>query len=110
MKKVIAERDDVVFYLKMLPLAQIHPQAYKMAKAIVCAGSNDKALAMLEDAYARKTLPDPTCQTDVVDQTVRLARSMGIDGTPAMVFEDGTLASGAVSAEELLKMIQKHDR
>ena len=35
-KQVIEKRKDIVFYLKMFPLQQIHPQAYEKSKTIVC--------------------------------------------------------------------------
>lgn len=104
LKKVIDQRKDIAFYIKLFPLP-IHPKAYDKAKAIVCEKSNEKALQMLEDAYAKKEVPKPSCDTTVVDDTVKLGQSLGISGTPTIVLSDGRLKSGALPAEELISLI-----
>ncbi len=110
MKKAVEEQDDVAFYIKMLPLVQLHPEAYNKSKAIVCEKDNDKALKMLEDAFDKKPLPEPACETDAVDETLRLGRSFGIRGTPTIVFPDGTKMSGAVDAAELVKQMKSRQK
>ena len=52
MKKVIEKRKDIAFFIKMYPLP-MHKGAYEKSKTIVC----EKSLALLEDAFAKKTLP-----------------------------------------------------
>jgi thiol:disulfide interchange protein DsbC len=110
MKQVVSGRKDVVFMLKMLPLVQIHPEAYKKSQVVVCAlgESNEKALALLEDAYAKKPLPEPSCQTDAIDKALELGREIGLTGTPAMFFPDGRKIPGAKSAAELNKIIDMY--
>ncbi len=68
MKKIVEERKDIAFYIKMFPLKS-HPAAYDKAKAIVC----EKSLALLEDAHAKKPIPKPACETSVVDESIKLA-------------------------------------
>ncbi len=100
MKKVIEKRKDIAFYIKMYPL-KIHPQAYDKAKAIVC----EKSIALLEDAFARKEIPKPKCETMVVDENIKLAERLGISGTPALIFPNGNLVSGALEAKKIIEMI-----
>jgi thiol:disulfide interchange protein DsbC len=107
MKEVVKERKDIVFYLKMLPIVEIHPEAYDKAKAILCADSNEKSLQLLEDAYAKKEINKPGCETTVIDENIDLAKKLGIRGTPAIVFSDGRLVSGAMGADELIGMIDR---
>jgi len=107
MKQIVDKRKDIAFYLKMFPLVGLHPKSYNKAKAIVCEKSNDKAVKLLEDAYAKKTLPDPTCQTDVLDKNIALGKKLGISGTPTLIFQDGRVVSGAMSADKLTKLIDK---
>lgn len=107
MKKVIAKRKDIAFYIKMLPLVKIHPKAYDTSKAIMCEDSNESALKLLEDAFNKKEIPKPSCDKNVVDETMKLANRLGISGTPTIIFKDGRLVSGAVQAEELIKMIDR---
>jgi len=104
-KQVLEQRKDIVFYLKMFPLVQLHPQAYKKATAIACEKSNEKAIKLLEDAFAKKALPEPSCKTKIVDDNTALANKLGISGLPTLIFEDGRVVSGALSAEDLIKAI-----
>ncbi len=100
MKKVVEERKDIAFYLKMYPL-KIHPNAYEKAKAIVC----EKSIALLEDAFAKKEIPKPKCDTNVIDENIKLAERLGISGTPAMIFPNGNLVTGAQDAKKIIEMI-----
>jgi thiol:disulfide interchange protein DsbC len=102
MKKVIAERKDIAFYIKMLAL-NIHPQAYEKAKAIVC----EKSLTLLEDAFERKELPKPKCETQVIDENIKLAEKLGIRGTPALIFPDGRVIPGAADAKSIIERLNK---
>ena len=102
MKKVVAERKDIVFYIKMYPLP-MHKDAYDKAKAIVC----EKSLALLDDAFEKKPLPKPKCETTVIDENIKLAQKLGISGTPAMIFPDGKLVPGALDAKAIIEKIGK---
>lgn len=102
MKTVVSERKDIAFFMKMYPLP-MHKDAYAKSKAIVC----EKSIKMLEDAYAKKPLPAPKCDTKAVDETIALAQKLGINGTPAMIMPDGSLVSGAVEAASIIQMIDK---
>lgn len=101
MKKIIEERKDIVFSIKMLPLPKIHPGAYDKAKAIVC----EKSMTLLENAYDRKQLPKPSCETPVVDENIRLAEKLGISSLPTLVFPDGKVISGYKDAKTLMNLI-----
>jgi len=103
-KKVIEKRKDIVFYVKLFPLASIHPKALEKSVAIICEKDNDKAVRMLEDAYAKKDIPLTTCNTTVVDDNLKLGRSLGLQGTPTIIFADGKVRN-AMSYEDLMKII-----
>jgi len=100
MKKVVAERKDIAFYIKMYPLP-MHKDAYDKAKAIVC----EKSLALLDDAFEKKPLPKPKCETTVIDENIKLAQKLGISGTPAMIFPDGKIVPGALDAKTIIEKI-----
>ncbi|OGW72466.1 MAG: hypothetical protein A3J72_00490 [Nitrospirae bacterium RIFCSPHIGHO2_02_FULL_40_19] len=102
MKKVISERKDIVFHIIMYPLA-MHKDAYEKSKAIVC----EKSLKLLDDAFERKELPKPKCETKAIDENIEAAKKLGINGTPALIFPDGRLFSGYATAESIIKMIDK---
>lgn len=107
MKQVIEKRKDVAFFMKMYPLVSIHPKAYNKSKTIVCekTKSNENAIKLLEDVYAKKDIPEPPCETDVIDKNIALGQKLGINGTPTLVFSDGSLVSGALSADDLIQII-----
>jgi thiol:disulfide interchange protein DsbC len=100
MKKIIEERKDIAFYLKMDPL-KIHPEAYQKSKAIVC----EKSLALLEQAFEKKPLPKPKCDTTAVDESIKLAEKLGISGVPASILPDGRIISGFKDAKTFLGLI-----
>ena|ERR1700690_1464026 len=102
MKKVIEKRKDIAFYLKLYPLP-MHTDAARKSKAIIC----ENSLAMLEDAFAKKTIPDPKCETKIIDDNIKLAAKLGITGTPAIIFPDGKLVPGAMDADKIIEAVDK---
>jgi thiol:disulfide interchange protein DsbC len=103
MKKILEERKDIVFYIKLYPLKQLHPEAHEKSKAIIC----EKSLTLLEDAFEKKVIPKASCETTAVDETILLAEKLGISSTPTSVLSDGRLVPGAVDAKTLLDLIGK---
>lgn len=99
-KKIVAKRNDLAFYIKLYPLA-IHPTAYEKSKTIVC----QKSAKLLDDAFAGKKLPKADCETQEIDNNIKLAEELGVTGTPAMVLPDGRLLPGYVPADALLNLI-----
>jgi thiol:disulfide interchange protein DsbC len=102
MKKVITERKDIAFYIKMFPL-KIHPGAYDKSKAIVC----ENSLTLLESAFEKKQIPAPKCKTSVVDENIKLAEKLGITGAPSLVMPDGRVITGYKDAVALKGLIDK---
>lgn len=101
MNKVVGVRPDIAFFIKMFPLKS-HPNAYDKAKAIVCA----KSLAMLEDSLAGKPLDPPSCETDAIDNNLKLAPQIGINSTPTLIFPDGRVIPGFIPGEEIIRMLE----
>lgn len=102
MKKIIKDRDDIVFYIKMFPIRS-HPHAYKKSKAIVC----EQSLKLLDDAFAGKSMPEPSCETSEVDDNIALAESLGISATPTIILPDGAIVSGYKDANTLVDLIKQ---
>ena len=102
MKQIVATRDDIVFYIKMFPLTTIHPEAYGKSAAVLCEEDNTKALAMLEDIFAKKPIPAAKCKTTAVDDSIRVGRGLGISSTPTLIFQSGKVASGALKANDIV--------
>ena len=101
LKKVVKTDPDIVFFIKMMPLVSIHPDSHRIARSILCEGS----VKLLEDSFAGKKIPDPSCQSDAVDRTIELAQELGISSTPTLIFPDGRLVSGYRSAENIINLL-----
>jgi thiol:disulfide interchange protein DsbC len=97
---ILSKRKDIAFYLKFLPL-EFHKDAFWKAKSIVC----NKSLQMLEDNFAAKTIQKTDCPTDEVDNSIKLANSLGIHATPTIILPDGRIREGAIPEDELLNLI-----
>ncbi len=100
MKKIVEERRDIAFYLKLLPLKN-HPAAYEKSKSIIC----EKSLALLEDAFEKKEIPKPKCETSAVDENARLAQRLGINSVPSVILPDGRIIPGYKDAKTLIQLI-----
>jgi len=97
-RETIAKLDNVTVYTFLYPLAQLHPDAARKSALIWCAADRQKAW---QGWMFEGKLPEgsDSCPNPVAD-TVALADKLGINGTPAMVFESGELVSGAIPVEE----------
>jgi thiol:disulfide interchange protein DsbC len=102
MKKVVDKRKDIVFFIKMYPLP-MHPDAKWKAKSIIC----NKSLKMLEDNFNHKKIAKDECATTAVDDNIRLAGQLGINGTPAVILPGGKVEAGYREADTLIKLITK---
>jgi thiol:disulfide interchange protein DsbC len=106
MKKVVEKRKDIAFYIRLFPLINIHPDAYWKSTSIVC----KKSMKMLDDNFYKIPIERIECKTTEVDNTIKLAEKLKINGTPTLIFEDGSILSGAMSAEDLIKLIDSRKK
>ncbi len=104
MKQVVAKRSDIAFTLIMNPLP-MHKDSPKKAQTILCT----KSLDILNDAFEGKAVPEPaaSCTADAVERSKALANSLGFNGTPTLVRDDGTVLSGFLPEEKLIEWIDK---
>ena len=101
MKKVVAERKDIAFFLKLMPL-RFHPDAYWKSQSILCRSS----LQWLEDNFEKKDIPKPDCDNkQEVDANIRLAEELGVTGTPTLVLPDGLVITGVKDAKTLIELV-----
>lgn len=102
MKQIVEERKDIAFYQSMYPLLSIHPKAYDKGHAVLCAKSNEESLKLLEDAYAKKTLPKPDCDNTTMEKQMAFGKSLGINSTPTILFMDGSRVAGVMEKDALI--------
>lgn len=102
-KQIVETRKDIAFYIKLFPLP-IHPESKEKSKAILC---NKKSYKLLDDAFAGKKLPKSDCEAKEIDENLKLGNSLGINGTPTIIFTDGRVLPGYMEAAKLIEMIDK---
>lgn len=101
--KAVEADPQVVFFVKLMPLVKLHPDSYRISKAILCEGR----LELLEDSFAGKEVPGPSCESDAVDRTLKLAQDLGIGSTPTLVLPDGRIVPGYRPAEAILQLLKE---
>jgi thiol:disulfide interchange protein DsbC len=89
---------DVTIYTYLLPI--LGPDSTTKSKDIWCAKDSSKVWRswMIDGAAPPK---GDKCDTAALERNLELARRYKINGTPAVVFEDGTRSPGALSAERM---------
>ncbi|KJR44094.1 thiol:disulfide interchange protein DsbC [Candidatus Magnetoovum chiemensis] len=105
LKTVIEKRKDVAVYIILYPLTKIHPNSYKKSQSILC----DKSLKLLEDAFDGKELPEPKCGTEILDENIKTAETLGFTGTPIIILPDGRHIDGFAKADDIIDMIGKDE-
>lgn len=93
---------NVTIYLFMFPIDQLHPQAKAKSVAVWCAKDRAKAW---EGLVRNNEKPTGQCDNPI-DRNVALAESLGINGTPTLIFSDGALIPGAPSAAKLEQLLK----
>ncbi|MBA4373245.1 MAG: protein-disulfide isomerase [Thermodesulfovibrio sp.] len=102
MKIVLTKRKDIAFYVMLFPLP-MHQDAGRKSKTIMC----ENSVSLLEDAFAKKKIADPKCDTKAIDENIKLAEKLGISGTPNIIFPDGKQIPGAVDADKIIEAVDK---
>lgn len=103
LKEVVRRDSEVAFLIKLFPLP-MHPNAYDISRSIVC----NNSMEYLELSFAGKPVPPPNCDIPVIDETIALARELGIHSTPTLVMPDGRVIPGYRKAEAILAIIGEH--
>ncbi|MGZ9075371.1 MAG: DsbC family protein, partial [Burkholderiaceae bacterium] len=103
----MAELKNVTIYTFLYPI--LSPDSMEKSKAIWC--SKDRAASWDEYMVQNKTTPASSADCkNPLEQNVALGRDLGINGTPTIVFADGTRSAGAmpvVAIEQRLAAAKK---
>mgnify|MGYP000735855790 FL=1 len=94
---------DVTVYTFLYPI--LGGDSPEKAKNIWCAKDNTKAWRdwMLDGATPPKTMGQ--CDIGALNRNAEMGRKYKINGTPAIVFEDGKRVPGAMNAEQIEKQL-----
>lgn len=99
LEQQLTKVDNVTVYTFLYPIAEIHHDAFEVAQAIWCAKDRGAAWTKFMTTGASPA-PAAPCDTPI-DRNVALAASSGINGTPFLLFSNGTNAAGAMPAAEI---------
>ncbi len=111
MEKVVAQRSDIAFYIKFFPLPWTYPDSERKSRIIACADSNESALAMLKEARSWGSyLPEPSCDSDMVDRNMELAESLDLPGTPAIAFSGKDIVYGRARDLAIMAVVDGNAR
>ncbi|MCW5632688.1 MAG: DsbC family protein [Rubrivivax sp.] len=104
----LAAVKDLTVYTFLLPI--LGPDSTAKSQAIWCAKDGAKAWrAWMLDGV----VPEPAragCDTGAIERTLAFGRKHRINGTPAVLFEDGTRKPGALPGEVLEKLLAQASR
>jgi thiol:disulfide interchange protein DsbC len=94
----LAKLEHVTIYTFLYPLNGLHPEAKGKAERVWCAADPAKAWAAL--MTTGKVAESQKCATPI-ERINQLATSLGINGTPTIILQDGSLIPGAAPAAEI---------
>jgi thiol:disulfide interchange protein DsbC len=108
LERTLQEIDDITVYTFVIPI--LGEDSVAKSRAIVCA--KDTSAVWLDWMLRDKVpaAPTGTCDDSPMQRNSQFARQNRVNGTPAIFFEDGTRAPGALdreAIEERLKLIAK---
>ena len=93
--------DNVTVHMFLLPI--LGPDSAEKSKNVWCAKDKSKAWLdwMVRDAAPKAA----SCDTTALERNVEFSRKYKINGTPTLVFVDGTRVPGAISTAQIEKQL-----
>ena len=100
----IAELNDLGIAVRYLafPRAGLGSPSFRKIASAWCAKDPRAALTSLKNG---EEIPENVCADNPVAAQMLLGEKVGVNGTPALVLEDGTLVPGYRPAKELAKLL-----
>ena len=91
--------DNVTVYMFLYPI--LSADSTDKSKAIWCA--KDKGKAWQDWMVRDKAVTAASCDTTAIERNVEVGRKHKINGTPTLIFTDGTRVPGAITAAQVEK-------
>jgi thiol:disulfide interchange protein DsbC len=105
LEKELDQLDNVTIYLFLYPIPELHPKAPEIARDVWC--SPDRAKAW--DAYllqGKAPAPAPADCQDPIKEIAALGAKLSIQGTPAVIFDNGKRINGYVPVAKIEEMLK----
>jgi thiol:disulfide interchange protein DsbC len=103
-EKGLQEMKDVTVYTFLIPI--LGGDSPEKAKAIWCSKDNANAWLSWMLRGEQPVKPAAGCDDTAIERNLALSRKIHVNGTPAIVLEDGNRIPGAVGPAELEKRLQ----
>jgi thiol:disulfide interchange protein DsbC len=104
--------DDVTIYTFVLPLkkpdgSDLHTGSSVVSAKIWCAKDKEAAWKefLLKGTLSEDVSKSKPCETPI-GAIAQLGQQLGINGTPTMIFSNGFMAPGALSAQDIVKHLE----
>lgn len=103
LEKTLQQLDNVTVHTFLIPI--LSPDSEAKSQRVWCASDRSKVWL---DWMLRGTSPagEGSCKTPL-EKNLELAKNLGVTGTPAIFFKDGSRVPGAVGADELERRLAK---
>ncbi|MDP3796643.1 MAG: DsbC family protein [Polaromonas sp.] len=92
---------DVTVYMFLFPI--LGPDSVEKSRSIWCA--KDKAKAWTDLMVRDQPVPKASCDTTVLERNLEFGKKRKITGTPTLFFVDGSRVPGAISAQQVEKLL-----
>lgn len=102
-QKELTNITDVTIYTFLYPLQQLHPDAEAKSRSIWCSSNRVKAW---QDWILNSQLPKTAGNCEVpLEKVGELARNIGVNSTPTIIFANGRRMLGAQPYQEIEKAL-----
>ena len=104
-EKDLAKLDDITIYTFLYPI--LSQDSHEKAKAVWCSADKSKAW---NEWMLNATVPAAARCDTPIDRNLAFGQKYRINGTPTLIFASGERVPGAVSAEQLEKLLAQNDK
>jgi thiol:disulfide interchange protein DsbC len=95
--------DNVTVYMFLYPI--LGPDSNDKSRNLWCA--KDRGVAWMDWMLRNKAAPEAKCDTAAVARNVEFGQKYKLTGTPTMILADGRRVPGAVSAQDVEKLLSE---
>jgi thiol:disulfide interchange protein DsbC len=102
-EQTLQKINDITIYVFMYPV--IRPQNADHSKAVWCSPDRQKAWIDLA-LHHKPPAAAPSCDNPV-EKNLELGQSLGVNGTPTLIFANGERVGGGMGATDFVAMLEK---
>jgi len=104
LEQVLANTQNATIYTFAVGI--LGENSVKKANAIACSGG-DKGKLWSSVLLEGKSIEEKTCKDSPIERNLALFQKLGFQGTPGIVFKNGTVVKGFIEASKLEELLAK---